>query len=386
MVGHHSAAQSLERTGHTDCALLEQHRRDIEALDRRILHLVCERLELARQIGNIKGRTGVPLRNFEVETVVHRRFEDACRDLGLDPEVGRDLALFLIDKAVEEQATQQDTAYRGDALETLVVGGNGGMGGWFARFLRGQGHRVRIVDPSPGDSEFEEAPSLPAGVVGADLVVLAVPMSVCGSLIDELAELGTTAVVVEICSLKGHLAPTFEAARAAGLRLVSCHPLFGPDAKMLSGRTVVFCSEGLVRDRAIVRGLFESTSASLVELDIEEHDRRMGLVLGLTHLSNLVFARSLVLAGVGATEMTQAAGVTFRKQMATTREVSAENPSLYFEIQALNAITPETGNWLRQSLDEWLGAVVSRDEEEFSSLMTECRDYLESIGEGECRK
>jgi hypothetical protein len=31
--------------------LLEQHRRDIEALDRRILHLICERLELARQIG-----------------------------------------------------------------------------------------------------------------------------------------------------------------------------------------------------------------------------------------------------------------------------------------------------------------------------------------------
>ena len=38
--------------------LLEQHRRDIEALDRRILHLVCERLELARQIGELKRKVG----------------------------------------------------------------------------------------------------------------------------------------------------------------------------------------------------------------------------------------------------------------------------------------------------------------------------------------
>ena len=40
--------------------LLDQHRRDIEALDRRILHLICERLELARQIGELKQITGIP--------------------------------------------------------------------------------------------------------------------------------------------------------------------------------------------------------------------------------------------------------------------------------------------------------------------------------------
>ena len=84
-------------------ALLEQHRRDIEALDRRILHLVCERLELARQVGDLKGTLAVPLRNFGVEAQVYRRFEDASSLLGLDAGLGRDLARFLIEKAVEEQ-------------------------------------------------------------------------------------------------------------------------------------------------------------------------------------------------------------------------------------------------------------------------------------------
>ena len=140
--------------------LLEQHRRDIETLDRRVLHLVRERLDLARQIGELKRSCGVPLRNFQVEAQVHRRFEDACEDLGLDPRLGHDLALFLIERAVEEQAALMDSDYRGDQLRTLVVGGKGGMGSWIARFLAGQGHRVSILDPASSESPFLEIEDL----------------------------------------------------------------------------------------------------------------------------------------------------------------------------------------------------------------------------------
>ncbi len=137
--------------------LLEQHRRDIEALDRRILHLVCERVAVARQVGELKSELGVPLRNFKVERQVYDRFEQASGFLGLDPSLGRDLARFLIEKAVEEQATMRDELYPGDALDTLVVGGKGGMGRWIGRLLRGQGHRVRVFDPAPGEAPFPES-------------------------------------------------------------------------------------------------------------------------------------------------------------------------------------------------------------------------------------
>ena len=166
-------------------ALLDQHRRDIEALDRRILHLVCERLELARQVGDLKRDLAVPLRNFKVEAQVYRRFEDASSLLGLDAGLGRDLARFLIEKAVEEQATLRDAVYAGDALDTVVVGGKGGMGRWMCRLLAGQGHRVRVIDPSDGETPFEETDSL-ADAVGADLIMVAVPMSVCPEILDRL--------------------------------------------------------------------------------------------------------------------------------------------------------------------------------------------------------
>jgi chorismate mutase/prephenate dehydrogenase len=356
--------------------LLEQHRRDIEALDRRILHLVCERLELARQIGELKQDEGIPLRNFKVEAEVYRRFGDASRLLGLDEALGQDLARFLIAKAVEEQAAHRDTVYSGGALKTLVVGGKGGMGQWIARLLRGQGHRVTIHDVSTGGSDFEEAENLESAAAAADLIVLAVPMSACPGVLDDLAAMGVGGVVAEMCSLKEHLVPQINRLRGDGMRLVSFHPLFGPDVRMLSGRTIVFCDEAAAEDLDVVRGLFADTSARLVSMSIEEHDRRMGLVLGLTHLANLVFARALSLSSVTAAEMAEVAGVTFTKQLGTTREVTSENPGLYFEIQHLNPITPETGRWLRRSLDEWLAAIEDGQAGSFADLMSECRAFL----------
>lgn len=363
--------------------LLEQHRRDIEALDRRILHLVCERLELARQIGELKQAAGVPLRNFKVEAEVYQRFADASRFLGLDEALGRDLATFLIGKAVEEQAAHRDTHYQGDALRSLVVGGKGGMGRWIARFLRGQGHRVQVFDPAPGGAEFPEAEDLLDEAGSADLIVLAVPMSACAGVLEELAAARVAGVVAEMCSLKGHLAELAERLRRDGLRLVSFHPLFGPDVKMLAGRRIVFCDEARPEDLEILRGLFAETSARLVTMSSVEHDRRMGLVLGLTHLANLVFARAVAHSELRAAELAEVAGVTFTKQLATTREVSGENPGLYFEIQALNQGTPQTGRWLRQALDEWLGVIERRDEAAFAALMRDCRDALDgAVGDG----
>jgi len=356
--------------------LLEQHRRDIETLDRRVLHLVRERLDLARQIGELKRSCGVPLRNFQVEAQVHRRFEDACEDLDLDPRLGHDLALFLIERAVEEQAALMDSDYRGDQLRVLVVGGKGGMGSWIARFLAGQGHRVSILDPAPTECPFPEIMNLGEGACEADLVMVAVPMADTEEILKEIAAVRPRGVVAEMCSLKGHLQPTMQRLRADGLRLVSFHPMFGPDLRMLSGRTIVFCDDANPGDLTLMRGLFEDTSAELVEMDIAEHDRRIALVLGLTHLSNLAYARALMGSRARAEDLAQVAGATYTKQLGTTREVIEENPELYFQIQALNPVTKEVADGLMGAVQEWRETVVAGDNDGFARLMGECRDYL----------
>jgi prephenate dehydrogenase len=149
---------------------------------------------------------------------------------------------------------------------------------------------------------------------------------------------------------------------------------------MLSDCTIVFCANGHREDLDVVRGLFEETSARLVDVDMAEHDRRMALVLGLSHLSNLVFARAVHRSGVAARDMVEAAGVTFNKQIKTTCELVAENPTLAYEIQAFNSATPEIAQGLRESVNEWLQAVEDHDLASFTTLLEECRDYLDGVG------
>lgn len=356
-------------------ALLDRNRRDIEALDRRILHLVRERLEVARDIGRLKQELGIPLRNFKVEASVLARFEEASSFLGLEAGLGRDLALFLISKAVELQAGHRDTTYPGDALSVVVVGGKGGMGRWITRLLSGQGHRVSVYDPADGEAEASEIRSLSA-VRDVDLVMVSVPLGACPSVLESIAEHRPRGVVAEMCSLKHHLRDTLASLRGAGVRLVSFHPMFGPSVRMLSGRTVVFMTDAPPEDREVVRGLFADTSARLVDMTPDEHDRRMRAVLGLTHLVTLVYARSLDRSGLAVADLAEVAGVTFERQLGATRELAWENPELFFEIQSHLPGGDGPADWLSGAVDDWRELVAGGDREGFVELMRRCREVI----------
>ena len=355
---------------------LEKRRKAIEAVDLEILRLLCRRMELVRSVGRLKSLHRIPLRNFEVEAEVERRLGREAADAGHGEALGRALARFLIGVSVEAQAPYLDATYGGEKLRVLVVGGAGGMGRWMGRFLNGQGHAVKVHDPSPLPTPHPRVSNLAEGLEWADLALLAVPMGVCGEVLKAVSALRFPGIVAEICSFKAHLLPVLEEVRRRGLRVVSFHPMFGPGAETLSGKKVLFCREGAPQDVALLRGLFENTSAELGEVDLLEHDRLMAKVLGLVHLANLALGWTLARGGLPWERLREAGGVTFRKQTDTTREVIFENPDLYFEIQRLNPERDGGAAALVESLEEILGAVRSGNREAFSRLMEAGRRYF----------
>ena len=68
--------------------------------------------------------------------------------------------------------------------------------------------------------------------------------------------------------------------------------------------------------------------------------------------------------------------MTFLKQSATTRDVVGENPELYYEIQALNAVTPEAFDWMERALSEFREAIEKGDEAAFVALMRHSASYF----------
>jgi chorismate mutase/prephenate dehydrogenase len=356
---------------------LERLRRRIRHLDAALLGLVAERIELAREVGQEKRARGVPLRDFEVEKRVLERAAQSATELGVGTSLARELMRALIDESCRVQEVEHYSATTGEAESVLVVGGAGKMGRWLVRFLESQGHRVRIFDPAAEPGEVTSAATLEDGLAGASMAVVAVPLRRTAAAIDAVVEAGFRGVVCDVASLKQHLRPAFERARAAGTPVASLHPMFGPGARTLSGRVVVVCDCGAPAATARVAALFRETAATLIELDLERHDRVAAWVLGLSHFVSLVFARALASSGLSAAELSAIGSTTWAAQIATTRSVIGESPELYFDIQGLNPFTTEVHERAAAALGEWARWVAQGEREDFADAMTEARAWLE---------
>lgn len=350
----------------------------LDQTDRQLVELAAERQRIVAQIGEIKRAAGRQLRDFAREREVLDRAARNADAVGIDPELARGLLRQLIEASLARQ--EQDRvrgAAGGTGRRALVVGGAGRMGGWFSRFLDAQGFAVEIVDPSPSADDFPQRRTLEEGPVDHDLIVVAAPLRVAAEVLEILAKLRPGGVVFDLGSLKSPLAPGLAALREAGVRVTSVHPMFGPSANVLAGRHVIFVDVGVPEATAYARELFAETLALPVEMSLDQHDRLIGYVLGLSHLLNIAFFTALAGSETMAETLAQASSTTFDRQLAIASGVAGENPRLYFEIQHLNPHGVEAHRALETALSRVLDAIRAGDEEAFVSVMESGRRYLE---------
>lgn len=353
---------------------LEDLRRKLETIDADILRKVAERQRIARQIEEVKARDGLPIRDFAREREVLERGRAVAADVGVDAELAREILAGLIRSSLTVQERHRVAAAgSGEGRTALVIGGAGRMGVWFVRFLAAQGYRVGVGDPAepPLDllhwKDWREAPE------GHDLLVVAAPLRASSGILTELAERGTGSMVLEIGSVKAPLAEPLTRLASRGVDVASIHPLFGPDTELLSGRHVALIDLGRPRATAAARELFASTMATVVDMGLEEHDRLMAWVLGLSHALNLVYAQALREAGVPIATLDRLASTTFDAQLSTARRVLAENPHLYFEIQHLNPHGGDALAALATAAEKLRSVIAEGDEAAFRTWMDRCR-------------
>ena len=82
---------------------LAQLRRDIESIDRRVVELLAERLELGKRTGEIKRDAGKPILDAAREAEVIRRAVTAARELGVPQEATREIFWHIVGMSRREQ-------------------------------------------------------------------------------------------------------------------------------------------------------------------------------------------------------------------------------------------------------------------------------------------
>ncbi len=355
---------------------LEDLRKDLSAIDRKLVEMIAERQKLVSEIGRTKQSHGTATRDYAREKDVLDMGRAQAEEMGVDPDLVEDLLQMLIRTSLESQERDRVVAEgRGDGRAALVIGGAGQMGRWFVEFFASQGFSTVVADPSVDDGPGQYRNWTDAGV-DFDVIVVAAPLAVSGRILAQLAVLKPKGLVFDIGSLKSPLMDGLKELQSAGCRVTSLHPMYGPGTRLLSGRHLIFCDAGDAQATADAKELFAATMVEQLDMSLEDHDRLIAYVLGLSHALNIAFFTALAESGEAAPKLAQMSSTTFDSQLLVSAAVAEDNPHLYFEIQNLNKFGLGPLDALCEAAARIRESVVSGDESAFVDLMHKGREYL----------
>ncbi len=355
---------------------LENLRDALSDVDRQIIDLIAERQRIVGEIGQSKLAQGTATRDFAREKDVIDIGRARAEEVGVDPDLAETILTELIRSSLASQERERVIAEgQGNGRRVLVIGGAGKMGGWFVNFFASQGFETTVADTHAEDGPGVFRNWTDAGV-DHDVIVVATPLAVSGRILAQLAVLKPPGLVFDIGSLKTPLIDGLRELQQAGCKVTSLHPMFGPDTRLLSGRHLVVCDAGSAEATAEAKALFSATMVEQLEMSLDDHDRLIAYVLGLSHALNIAFFTALAESGEAAPKLARMSSTTFDSQLLVAGGVARDNPHLYFEIQHLNRFGLGPLDALRDAVTRIREQVVNGDEQGFVDLMERGREYL----------
>ncbi len=352
-------------------------RERLTEIDHEILGLIAERQNIVADIGKSKQHSGTGTRDFDREKRVIEGGRRRAKDLGLPEDLAEQILRLLIQTSLTLQEGDRISASNAGANKrALVIGGNGQMGRWFVRFLSSQGFAVEVADPTGTPDGARALENWQSSELDQDVIIVATPLAISKQVLADLQEVRPSGLIFDIASLKSPIREPLRRLSDAGLRVASIHPMFGPDTELLSERHVIFVDLGDEEPVEEAKALFDSTMAKQVSMSLEDHDRLVAYILGLSHALNIAFFTALSESGEAADALAQLSSTTFDAQLDVSRRVASESPSLYFEIQSLNDYRAAPLRALSEAVNRIIAAVESGDEKAFAKMMERGRAYL----------
>jgi chorismate mutase/prephenate dehydrogenase len=358
---------------------LETLRKRLNELDRQLIELIAERQSVVEQVGAFKQSEGQAIRDYAREKSVLAGARVTADELGIAPDIAEQVMRLLIKTSLTRQELERVRAEgQGDGQRALVIGGGGKMGRWFAAFLDSQGYDVTIADPAGQFGEFAHLDDWQDSAEDFAVSVIAAPLQVSAEILSAMADRQHAGLIFDIGSLKAPLIPALRKLADSGLQVTSLHPMFGPDAELLSGKHVLFLDAGNAAATQAAQKLFEATMVQQTTMSLDEHDRLIAYVLGLSHALNIAFSAVLATSGESVPRLTDLSSTTFDSQLEVAARVAQENPQLYFEIQSLNKHGLEPLENLQRTVQEIIDSIRNADESAFVRLMEQGKDYMAS--------
>jgi chorismate mutase/prephenate dehydrogenase len=249
------------------------------------------------------------------------------------------------------------------------------MGQWFAAMLAAQRFALDLADTSL-ELRAGQFPDWHDTGVDYDIIVVAAPIAATDQILADLAKLRPSGLIFDIASLKTPLRRGIQALANAGCKVASLHPMFGPDTELLSRHHLIFVDAGCPEATEEARALFSGTLVEQLNLALDDHDRLIAYVLGLSHALNVTFVAALQRSGESASELIKMSSTTFDAQLLVSAAVSRDNPYLYCQIRCLNEFGSEALDAMCESAEHVRELIAAGDEKGFVDLLEKGHEYF----------
>ena len=259
--------------------------------------------------------------------------------------------------------------------QITIIGAGGQMGQWFVKYFLSQGFQVTGYDSENKVSgkDVIVSESLVGGILKADYVVLCTPTRRTPEIIRLIAkEMKRGTYLLEISSEKSKVVSSLSK-MPAKINPICIHPMFGPGTKTIKGQNIISVPiKDAKKELTVTKELF--AGANFVTIDAVEHDKKIAMILGLTHLVNLVFAN--IISKDEKMHLTEKmSGTTFRVQKTLAESIMTESPELIQTI-ITNPEIRRVAEELWKDIGKLLTSVQESKTEEVLDYIKECQERL----------
>jgi chorismate mutase / prephenate dehydrogenase len=319
---------------------LEDLRREIDAIDARIVELLAQRYRQVQQVVAIKKAQHLPVYHpAREEDLISQRRQQAVR-AGLEPDHIEELYRCIMRQSRVRQTMQVTRTGVRPGATVLLVGGLGNMGRYFGQWFGQTGYSVRVLD-------LGDWPRVAALCDGVDLALVCVPIECTVEVIRRLGPyLPAGCLLADITSIKQ--APMVAMLETHTGPVVGLHPLFGPTTTTMDKQVVVAVPGRAPEGGQWLLDQFTAWGNIVLPLDAGEHDRIMSVVQALRHFATFAFGEFLYRQNVNISRTLELSSPIYRLELGMVGRLFAQEPALY---SAIIFASPERRALLKTFVD-----------------------------------
>lgn len=247
-----------------------------------------------------------------------------------------------------------------------IVGGSGKMGQWFKKFFEDEGHKVLCVGRKTKIGYME-------GCGIADIVIVSVPIRYTEATIKQIGPyMKEGALLTDFTSVKTLPIKAMLQYTKKGVEVTGMHPVFGPKVPTLQNQNIIVVPTNKTGKKTkTLLDSFKKAGANIHEMTAKEHDKYMAMCQGMTHMSEVMFNRTIKDVGMKASDVsTYSSPVSYIKLILGARILNADK-ELYSDIVTHNPEFPKV-------LDKYLKNIniIKKSLKRYEKVFEETSEFL----------